>query len=189
MTASPQRTLVLLRHAKSAWPDVPDHDRPLAARGRRDAPTAGHWLRQQGYVPDQVLCSTAWRARQTWQLAAATLGQSPPVILAPAIYGASTRELLNVIRHAPSSARSVLVVGHDPAIGEVALRLAEAVSGKDGAVAGPQPSGALDRLRTKFPTAAIAVLRISGPWSELGTGQARLASFVTPGEMRHSVRP
>ena len=60
---------MLLRHAKSAWPDVPDHDRPLAGRGRRNAPVMGRWLRTNGYVPDQVLCSTARRARETWQLA------------------------------------------------------------------------------------------------------------------------
>jgi phosphohistidine phosphatase len=63
------RTLLLLRHAKSAWPDVPDQDRPLAARGRRDAPVMGHWLRTAGYLPDRVECSTALRASQTWQLA------------------------------------------------------------------------------------------------------------------------
>ena len=70
MASSPARRLVLLRHAKSDWPDdVPDHERPLARRGRRDAPAAGRWLRKSGYVPDLVLCSTARRARETWQLA------------------------------------------------------------------------------------------------------------------------
>src|SRR5512132_2493363 len=62
MTGSAHRKLVLLRHAKSAWPDLPDHERPLAGRGRRDAPVMGRWLRTAGHVPDQVLCSTARRA-------------------------------------------------------------------------------------------------------------------------------
>src|ERR1019366_8700761 len=82
MASSPNRRLVLLRHAKSAWPGPPappDHDRPLAGRGRRDAPAVGRWLREAGCVPDQVWCSTAQRAVQTWQLAAAELGVAPPV--------------------------------------------------------------------------------------------------------------
>ena len=73
------RKVVLLRHAKSAWPDVPDHDRPLARRGRRDAPVMGRWLRAAGYLPDQVVCSTARRARETRQLAQARLGATPPL--------------------------------------------------------------------------------------------------------------
>src|ERR1035441_5301802 len=79
MASNPTRQLVLLRHAKSAWLDVPDHDRPLAKRGLRDAPGAGRWLRQAGYVPDLVVCSTARRTSETWELAAAELGASPPV--------------------------------------------------------------------------------------------------------------
>jgi phosphohistidine phosphatase len=189
MAANPKRTLVLLRHAKSAWPDVPDHERPLAPRGRRDAPAAGRWLCREGCVPDQVLCSTACRARQTWQLAAAALGQSPPVVFEPGIYGASTPELLDVIRHAASAARTLLVVGHDPAIAELALRLAGAVSSARGAAACARPSGALERVRTKFPTGAIAVLQFAGPWSRLGSGQARLVSFVTPREISRTGEP
>src|SRR6266700_6314858 len=89
MSGGAGRKLVLLRHAKSAWPDVPDHERPLARRGRRDAPGAGAWLRRAGYLPDLVVCSTARRARETWQLAAAELGASPPVRFEPRVYQAS----------------------------------------------------------------------------------------------------
>ena len=74
MADGTDRKLVVLRHAKSAWPDVPDHERPLARRSQRDAPVMGRWLRAAGHVPDQVLCSTARRARETWQLAQAGLG-------------------------------------------------------------------------------------------------------------------
>ncbi len=84
MASAPARRLVLLRHAKSAWPDLPDHDRPLAGRGRGDAPAMGRWLRETGCVPDLVWCSTARRAAQTWQLAAAELGADPPVTYQPA---------------------------------------------------------------------------------------------------------
>ena len=78
---------MLLRHAKSAWPDVADHERPLARRGRKDAPVAGRWLRAAGLVPDRVVCSTAKRARQTWQLAAAELEASPAVSFDRQVYG------------------------------------------------------------------------------------------------------
>jgi phosphohistidine phosphatase len=68
---------MLLRHAKSDWPDVPDRERPLAKRGRRDAPRIGRWLRDHGYRPDAVVCSVARRTRQTWELVAPKLGGSP----------------------------------------------------------------------------------------------------------------
>jgi phosphohistidine phosphatase len=92
MASSAARRLVLLRHAKSAWPDVADHERPLARRGRRDAPVAGRWLRTAGRVPDRVVCSTARRARETWQLAAAELDASPTVRLTS---GCTGRQLVS----------------------------------------------------------------------------------------------
>ena len=183
VAASSRRTLVLLRHAKSAWPDLPDHERPLAPRGRRDAPVMGGWLRQAACVPDQVLCSTAQRARQTWQLAEGALRERPPVIFEHAIYGASAAGLLEIMRRAPSAALTVVVVGHEPALQDLALALAETPDPDRGAKAGAQSSDALNRLRTKFPTAAIAILEFSGPWSRLGEGHARLTRFVTPREL------
>src|ERR1700685_1820235 len=76
--ARPGRRLVLLRHAESDCPDVADQDRPLAKRGRRDAPAVGRWLGQSGYAPDAVICSTARRARETWELASAGLRDAAP---------------------------------------------------------------------------------------------------------------
>jgi len=178
------RELVLLRHAKSAWPDVPDHQRPLARRGRRDAPVMGRWLRGTGHVPDQVLCSTACRARQTWQLAQAELGAIPPVSFDDDLYLGSAVQFLDLIRGAPPAVRTLLVVGHDPALPELALMLAatapagDAESGSEAA-----PVAALDRMRAKFPTAAIAVLQLGGNWDQLAPGSARLTSFVTPRDL------
>jgi len=180
MAARRARTLILLRHAKSAWPEgVPDHDRPLGPRGRRDAPVAGQWMRLSGYVPDHVLCSTALRARETWQLAEPELGTQPPVSFEREAYEASAAELLDLIRRLPAAARTVAVVGHDPALPEVALALAADQKPSHSAA----PADALDRLREKFPTAAIAVLELGGPWSLLRPGSARLAAFVTPRDM------
>ncbi len=189
MEAKTERRLVLLRHAKSAWPDgVPDHDRPLSARGRRDAPAAGRWLRLAGCAPDHVLCSTARRARETWQLAQAELREQPAAVFEPGIYQAAVAGLLYLVRGLPPAARTVLVIGHDPALPGLALALA-GTTGKHGrpAAAGAA-AAALDRMRGKFPTSAVAVLDVSGPWAELAPGRTRLASFVTPREMHDADR-
>lgn len=90
MTSGELRRLVVLRHAKSAWPDgVADHERPLAPRGRRDAPAAGRWLREAGCVPDLVVCSTAGRTRQTWDLVSDELDATMPVTHDARLYRAS----------------------------------------------------------------------------------------------------
>src|SRR5215467_322442 len=169
----PKRRLILLRHAKSAWPDVADHDRPLAGRGRRAAPAAGRRLRESGHVPDLVLCSTALRARETWQLAEEELGAHPRTTFERRVYGASAAELLDLARQTPSSVRTLMIVGHEPTMSDLTLELA-----------GDDRGSALDRVRAKFPTAAIAILTFAGGWPGLGPGKARLAEFVVPGDLR-----
>jgi phosphohistidine phosphatase len=183
MAEGPSRTLVLFRHAKSAWPDVADHDRPLARRGLRAAPTMGRWLREAGLLPTQVLCSTARRARETWQFAQAGLAATPPVTFDARIYEAAASDLLAVLREVPPATGTLLLIGHNPAIEDLALLLATA----PGAAAGARPDAApprdLDRMRSKFPTAAIAVLEFPGTWSGLAPGRARLTAFVTPRDL------
>lgn len=165
--------LVLLRHAKSDWPDVADHDRPLAKRGRRDAPEVGRWLGVRGYVPDFVVCSTARRARQTWDLAAAGLaeavpGAAPPVRYESRVYEATVLGLLMLVREFPESSRTVLVVGHNPGIAELAFGLTD-----------PPP-----QAPAGFPTAAVAVLALPGTWAEAAPAHARLVDFAVPAAMR-----
>jgi phosphohistidine phosphatase len=174
MASIAARRLILLRHAKSAWPDgLPDHDRPLAPRGRRDAPAAGRWLRKSGYVPDRVLCSTATRARETWQLAEEKLGAHPPIALEDRVYGASSADLLALARQTSVDVDTLLIVGHEPAIRELTLELASDQRGD---------AEAYGRVRAKYPTAAIAVLSMPGNWPELSPGQAQLAHFATPSD-------
>ena len=183
------RKLVLLRHAKSAWPDVPDHERPLARRGQRDAPVMGRWLCAAGHLPDQVLCSTARRARETWQLAQAGLGVTPPASFDDGVYQGSAPQLLDLIRGADPAARTLLVVGHDPAMPELALALAATTStAHPGAASDASPPDVLDRMRAKFPTAAIAVFEVTGDWDQLGPGTARLICFVTPRDLTPSAK-
>jgi phosphohistidine phosphatase len=177
------RKVVLLRHAKSAWPDVPDHDRPLAPRGRRDAPVMGRWLRAAGCLPDQVVCSTARRARETWQLAQAGLGAAPPVSFDSRVYQASAMQLLDLVRGTPPAARTLLIVGHDPAVPELALALAASQPANAGALRDAEPPGVFDRMRVKFPTAAVAVLEFTGCWDKLVPGSARLTRFVIPRDL------
>ncbi|MFF3399947.1 SixA phosphatase family protein [Streptomyces sp. NPDC002659] len=170
MTAATLRRLVVLRHAKSAWPDdVADYERPLAPRGRRDAPAAGRWLREADCVPDLALCSTARRTRRTWDLASAEFGGTTPVIHDVRLYGATEAELLDVVREAPAHVRTLLLVGHNPGLQDLVLMLAGEADGV-----------ALERTRTKFPTSAIAVLRVPGAWSDLDEGAARLTEMVVP---------
>jgi phosphohistidine phosphatase len=161
-----RRRLILLRHAKSDWPDVPDHDRPLAKRGRRDAPRVGQWLRDHGYLPDTVICSTARRTRQTWDLVAPELNGSPNVQFEPRAYAASPQTLLYLCRELPSPCRAALLIGHNPGIEELA-----------GALAAQGAAG------LRFPTAAAAVFGFPGEWPALAPGHARLLDSVVPADL------
>jgi len=165
------RRLVLLRHAKSAWPSgVPDHDRPLAGRGRRDALAAGKWFASEGPLPDLVMCSDALRARHTWEIAGAALASPPRVGLDPRLYGADAQALLALARASGGDVRTLLVIGHEPTMSSTSMLLA-----------GPgSDATALERLRMKFPTGGIAVLRFEGAWRDLAAGHAVLEAFAVP---------
>jgi len=163
------RRLILLRHAKSDWPDVPDRERPLAKRGRRDAPRIGRWLHEHGYQPDVVVCSAARRTRQTWDLVAPELGGSPAVRFEPRAYAASAMTLLYLVQELPSRYRTALLIAHNPGLSELASQLAAPTATDDG----PRPGISL-------PTAAVAVLEFPGDWPSLTPGQARLIDTITP---------
>lgn len=161
------RTLILMRHAKSAYPGgVLDHDRPLAERGRREAALAGRWLSTRYPSIDEVLCSTAVRASETL----AATGLPAPVKRSTAIYDATSDEVLDQVRATADAVVTLLVVGHAPAMPELASELAG--EGSDDV--------ARDGLRSRFPTAAIAVLESDVPWSALDLSGARLAAFHIP---------
>ncbi|MFD0313556.1 SixA phosphatase family protein [Streptomyces flavalbus] len=169
--AGPRRRLVVLRHAKSAWPDgVPDHERPLAPRGRRDAPAAGRALAAADCLPDLALCSTAVRARQTWDLAAAQWATHARVRHDPRLYAADVPTLLTAVHEAPPDVGTLLLVGHNPGLEDLVL-----------ALAGDGADDTLARLRTKFPTSALAVLTWYGTtWRALLPGTALLTRFEVP---------
>ncbi|WP_285734225.1 SixA phosphatase family protein [Kitasatospora phosalacinea] len=168
-----QRRLIVLRHAKADWPDVPDELRPLAERGRADAVAAGRWLAEHGLVPDRVLCSTAVRTRQTWELAEPELGGAPELVLEPRAYRADADELVELLRELPPVVRTVMLVGHRPEVQELVLGLAR----ENG---NGHRNEALERLREKFATAGIAVLDVPGEWGQLAPGSAELADYAVP---------
>jgi len=163
------RQLILLRHAKSDWPDVADHERPLAARGRRDAPAVGRWLRDAGLRPDLVVCSTARRARESWELAAAELGGEVEVRYDRRVYDAGAQELVALAREAPEAVRTLVLVGHNPAMQQLAVSLP-----------GEAVGDALDRAREDFGTAALALLEVPGAWADLTPGGPRLLEVAKP---------
>ena len=161
------RTLILLRHGKSAYPPgVGDHERPLAARGQREAGLAGDWIGKHCPAIEVIYCSTATRTRQT--LAATRL--SGPTAFFGEIYGAYPEEVLEVVNGIDPAVGTALVVGHSPGIPGLAEDLAGPESDEE----------ALGRLETKFPTSAVAVLTFTGDWAALRENDAVLVDFVVP---------
>jgi phosphohistidine phosphatase len=168
------RQLIILRHAKAAWPDVEDRQRPLAERGQRDAPVAGRWLRDFERRPDslrinRVVCSPARRTRETWELAAAQLDKPHQPVYDGRVYAATTSALLTVLRETPANVRCQVLVGHNPSMQDLTLVLAREDSGEP-----------LRRARQKFPTSGIAVFSVDGEWSALQAGRSLLSEFVIP---------
>jgi phosphohistidine phosphatase len=162
-----------MRHAKSDWPDVPDRDRPLAKRGRRDAPRIGRWLHDHGYLPDLVVCSDACRTRQTWELVAPELGGSPSVTFEPRAYAASAQALLYLAQELPDRYRAALLIGHNPGLAELANSLAGPSAG----------NGMLSPVGLRFPTAAVAVFETSDDWPALSSEHARLLDYTAPADL------
>jgi phosphohistidine phosphatase len=166
------KTLILMRHAKSAWDkaDLPDIERPLSPRGRKAAPLMGARLKKAGYRPDVVLCSTAVRARETLELLVPDLPKKAKVQHLKELYMAVPREMLNIIAKVPDSAETVMVIGHNPGLGSLA-----------GWLAGEGDSELLSKVRRKFPTAAAAVITFDVPrWAEVAGEGGTLTAFLRP---------
>ncbi|MFF9476990.1 SixA phosphatase family protein [Streptomyces roseolus] len=170
MSAEMTRRVALFRHAKAEWSDVDDHERPLADRGRKDAPVAGRWLADSGIDPELALCSTAARCREAWKLAVAELPQRPRSVYDDRLYEASLGELIAVLNETSDEVRDLLVVGHNPGLHALA-----------DALAGEAEGDLLARMnRSGFPTSAIAVLTFTGSWKSVEHGVGRLDAFWAP---------
>ena len=141
-------------------PGGPDAERALTERGRRDSARAGQWLRDRGFVPASVICSSARRTRQTWQYVSAELGAEVSFSADPRLYQADVPGLLEVIAEAPAGVSSLMYVGHNPAAAELAADLTG--------------------IELDFPTAAIAVVRLPSPWPDIAAGTGELVASWTP---------
>jgi phosphohistidine phosphatase len=167
------RRLILLRHAKSDWPDgVADADRPLAPRGKEAAPKMAAYLAAQGLIPDRVLVSPARRTQETWDLVKSVLGAVADETV-PQIYEAPVSRLLDVVQAIPDEAATVLMIGHNPGFQDLARLLSK-------------PGEARRALSKKYPTAAIAVIDVSAEsWAKVEAGEGTVERFVTPKSLGH----
>ncbi|HEY8564040.1 MAG TPA: histidine phosphatase family protein [Beijerinckiaceae bacterium] len=164
------RRLLLLRHAKSDWPEgVQDLDRALAPRGREAAPRMGAYLAAEHLLPDLVVVSPARRTRETWDLVRPFLGDVETRV-EPRLYEATVDRLLEVVRDADAEARALLMIGHNPGFEDLARRLT-----------GHGDRYAFARLAQKYPTAGLAVIDFPlERWAEVEPRAGRLDRFVTP---------
>ncbi|KAA6216957.1 SixA phosphatase family protein [Streptomyces filamentosus] len=170
MSVEKTRRIVLLRHAKADWGQEADHERPLAERGRKDAPVAGRRLAGTGIPFDLALCSTAARTRETWKLAVQELPERPRTVYEERIYEASLGELIALLNEVPEEVDDLLVVGHNPGMHALA-----------DALAGEADGDLLARMnRSGYPTSAFAVLAFTGTWKSVEHGVGRLVAFWTP---------
>jgi phosphohistidine phosphatase len=168
------RILYLLRHLKSSWdePGLADHDRPLAPRGRKAGKKMARHLRETGAAPDLVLCSPAVRTRETFDTIRPAL-DDPDARFLPELYGASHDELLAALRGVEPGVRSILLVGHNPGLHDLAV-----------ALTGRGDEETRERLREKLPTGALATLSFrAGSWIELMPGSGELVEYVVPREL------
>ncbi|MEK9810905.1 MAG: histidine phosphatase family protein [Candidatus Nanopelagicales bacterium] len=161
------RTLILQRHAKSDYPTgVADHDRPLSARGQRDAHAAGVWLAARNFNPAQALVSTAVRTRQTWDVLQPYLPMTS-VTWDSRIYEATATTLRRVLGDISDDVTSVILVGHNPGLEVLAASLARGGS-----------TSALAAMAQKYPTSAIAVVQSEKVWAQFD--EAELVEFAVP---------
>ena len=164
--------LLLLRHAKSSWDTAasPDRDRPLNARGRRTATAMRRAMRDLGLAPNLILVSTSKRTLETMS-ALEPWDDTPLVEPMDDLYLANDSRLLVALQAVAETVRSVLLIGHNPGMHELAVALTDPRVSSEGLVR---------RVREGFPTGALAEFSVAGPWSRLNAGSLRLMRFLTP---------
>ncbi len=173
------KRLLLLRHAKAEQNSgESDHARALTERGRRDAMLIGHYMDTHAYWPGVVLCSTAKRTVETWDLIARELARAPEPKFLKSLYLASPKQILNALHSVGEDASVTLMIGHNPGMEEIATRLARE----------PRPHDEEERRETmaeKFPTCALAVLDFDvSAWRDITAGTGLLADFVRPRDLK-----
>jgi phosphohistidine phosphatase len=166
------RRLLLLRHAKAErlQPGGRDHDRVLAERGRAEAKKLGLYLARHAFVPDRAVVSTAARTRETWALLATAFAKAPPTRFEERIYDATLQAILEMIKDTGVETGTLLVIGHNPSLQELAAML---IASGD--------IDARERLGEGFPTSALAAISFAAEdWPAVHLRGGRLEHFVTP---------
>jgi len=174
------KQLFILRHAKSSWddPGLNDHDRPLAPRGRRSVKVLHEYVRANGIEPSLVLCSSSRRTRETLE-GVAPAGRR---VIDPGLYTATAGGLLDRIRQIPDDMPSAMVIGHNPGMQMLVLRLAVC------------PHGPLDEdcdlatVQRKFPTGALATITFQCEWRDVAHGSGQLTGLVRPKDLNLTSR-
>lgn len=167
------KTLYFLRHAKSDWSDysLPDHDRPLNARGRHACMKIGRAMQRLTIGPQLVLCSTATRARETLERVMSAGDLAWPVQSEGGLYGAGADRILSLIRRQPDAYDSLLLVGHNPGFQDLVVGL----SGSEA------ERGLIARAMRKLPTGAFAEIRFDEPsFQQIGLGGGQLMQLLKP---------
>lgn len=159
-----------MRHAKAEAVAATDHDRGLVTRGRRDAAEAGRWARAEGVLPEHVFVSAAARTHETWTAFSEAAGLDLEPQLDAGLYTAGPDSALELFRTAPASARTVMVVGHNPTMADLVHLLDD----------GSADPTAFTLISAGFPTSAVAVLEVPGEWTDLAVGAARIALVHLP---------
>ncbi len=176
------KQLFVLRHAKSSWddPGLDDHDRPLAPRGQRAAKLLAAHVREHQIRPQQVICSSARRTLETCE------GVDPggEIVIEPELFAASAGDVLERLHRVPEATASVMVIGHNPALQVLVLRLIGA-NGRNSFLVDRDeaPDSMRAELQRKFPTGALATLSFDCAWNELSAGRAQLLDLVRPRDL------
>ena len=164
---STTKVLVIIRHAKAEPSGPTDHQRLVAERGAADAAEAGAWLAGAGVTPDRALVSDAARTRGTWEALAGGAGWDVDPDFDGALYAAGPDTALDLVRETDDAVRTLVVIGHNPTMAYVAQMLDD----------GDGDADAMAAMNEGFPTSAVAVFAVDGPWADLEMGGARLTAF------------
>lgn len=161
------KTLIIMRHAEADW-GLDDFNRPLTKRGHAQAPQAGTWLLEKGFVPDMLVSSAALRTRQTTTWVSKALGEKAPTAsLDERLYNAPASALLSTINRTPETVQCLMLVAHLPGVQDAALQLARADSEHE----------ALMDASYGYAPASLTVFEVQGPWAQLVEHEAKLTHF------------
>ena len=166
------RRLLLFRHAKAvrSEPGMEDHPRKLVERGCKDAVKVGTYMASHALIPDRVMVSTSARTLETWKCAATAFRPAPAATPVERLYDATVHTILNIVRETAAAAHTLLVIGHNPGLHELAVML----------IASGDVEGR-ERLREKLPTSGLVIIDFAfDDWGKVHPQCGRLERFVNP---------